>query len=124
MAVIGVLAWLTLRSAGFYPAFGFENVNYGFAIILIMSVEFALIAPLFGLLINWFSRRAEYRADEQAVKEGYGEALITGLKKLAKENFSELAPSPLLVKLQYSHPPLSERIDAIEKKQEKTEPAA
>ncbi len=124
MIVIGVLAWLTLRTAEIYPAFGFEGVNYGFAIILIMSVEFALIAPLFGLLINWFSRRAEYRADEQAVKEGYGEALITGLKKLAKENFSELAPSPLLVKLQYSHPPLSERIDAIEKKQRKTEPAA
>ncbi len=124
MAVIGVLAWLTLRSEGIYPAFGFENVNYGFAIILIMSVEFALIAPLSGLLINWVSRRAEYRADGQAVKEGYGEALITGLKKLAKENFSELAPSPLLVRLQYNHPPLSERIAAIKKKQGKNEPAA
>ena len=123
MLIIGMLAWLTLRTAEIYPAFGFEGVNYGFAIILIMSVEFVLISPLFGLLVNWFSRRAEYRADEQAVKEGYGEALITGLKKLAKENFSELAPSPLLVKLQYSHPPLSERIDAIEKKQRKMEPA-
>ncbi len=115
MLVIAVLAWLTLRSTGIYPPFGFENVNYGFAMILIMSVEFALIAPLFGLLTNWFSRRAEYRADEQAVKENYGDELITGLKKLAKENFSELAPNPLLVKLEYSHPPLSERITAIEK---------
>ena len=115
MLVIAVLAWLTLRSTGIYPSFGFENVNYGFAMILIMSVEFALIAPLFGLLTNWFSRRAEYRADEQAVKENYGDELITGLKKLAKENFSELAPSPLLVKLEYSHPPLSQRIAAIEK---------
>ena len=115
MLVIAVLAWLTLRSTGIYPPFGFENVNYGFAMILIMSVEFALVAPLFGLLTNWFSRRAEYRADEQAVKENYGDELITGLKKLAKENFSELAPNPLLVKLEYSHPPLSERITAIEK---------
>ena len=119
MLVIAALAWLTLRSAGIYPPFGFEGVNYGFAIILIMSVEFALFAPLFGLLVNWFSRRAEYRADAQAVKEGYGVALITGLKKLARENFSELAPSPLLVKLTYSHPPLSERITAIEKLQQK-----
>ena len=114
MLVIAVLAWLTLRSAVIYPPFGFEALNYGFAVILIMSVEFALIAPLFGLVINWFSRKAEYRADEQAVREGYGDALITGLKKLAKGNFSELSPSPLLVKLEYSHPPLSERIDAIE----------
>ena len=53
--------------------------------------------------------------------EGYGAALITGLKKLAKDNFSHLAPSPLLVKLTYSHPPLSLRIEAIEKAMAKGE---
>ena len=115
MLIIGVLAWLTLRSTGIYPPFGFDGVNYGFAIILIMSAEFALIAPLFSLLVNWFSRRAEYRADEQAVKEGCGDALIEGLKKLSRENLSDLSPSPLLVKLTYSHPTLSQRITAIEK---------
>ena len=115
MLIIGVLAWLTLRSTGIYPPFGFDGVNYGFAMILIMSVEFALIAPLFSLLVNWFSRKAEYRADEQAVKEGCGDALIEGLKKLSRENLSDLSPSPLLVKLEYSHPTLSQRITAIEK---------
>ena len=114
MAVLAVLAWLTLRTPGVFEAFGFSGVNYGFALILIMSVEFALIAPLFGLLINAFSRRAEYRADAQAVSEGYGDALISGLKKLSRENLSDLAPSPLLVKLEYSHPTLSQRIAAIE----------
>ena len=115
MAVLGVLAWLTLRSTELFIPFGFGEVNYGFAMIIIMSVEFALIAPLFGLLISYFSRRAEYRADAQAVKEGYGAELISALKKLARRNFSELAPSPLLVKLEYSHPTLSQRITAIEK---------
>ena len=86
--------------------------------ILIMSVEFALISPLFGLLTNYLSRKAEYRADAQAVQEGYGEALISGLKKLSRENFADLAPSPLLVKLEYSHPTLSQRIDAIRKMQD------
>lgn len=114
MLIIGALAWLTLRSTGLYPPFGFDSVNYGFAMILIMSVEFALIAPLFGLLVNWFSRKAEYRADEQAVREGCGDALIDGLKKLSRENLSDLSPSPLLVKLEYSHPTLSQRITAIE----------
>ena len=115
MLVLGVLAWLTLRSEAIFSDFGFEGVNYGFAIILIMRVEFALVAPLFGLLANAVSRRAEYRADAQAVEEGYAGALISGLKKLAKENFADLAPDPLLVKLEYSHPTLSQRIDAIEK---------
>ena len=114
MIIIGVLAWLTLRTASLFEPFGFDGVNYGFALILIMSVEFALIAPLFGLLVNYFSRKAEYRADAHAVKEGYGAALISGLKKLARQNYAELAPSPLLVKLEYSHPPLSQRIEAIE----------
>ena len=115
MALLSVLAWLTLRHAEIYPPFGFGGLNYGFAILLIMSVEFALIAPLFGLLTNFYSRKAEYRADAQAVEEGYGDALISALKKLAKENFADLAPSPLLVKLEYSHPTLSQRIAAIEK---------
>ena len=116
MLVIGVLAWLTLRTPELWPAFGFDSVNYGFAMILIMGVEFALIAPLFGLLTNYLSRRAEYRADQQAVQEGYGEELISALKKLSRENLSDLAPSPLLVKLEYSHPTLSQRIEAIRKK--------
>ena len=117
MLVIGVLAWVTLRSTEIYPPFGFDGVNYGFAMILITSAEFALIAPLFSLLANWLSRKAEYRADGQAVKEGYGEALIEGLKKLSRDNLSDLSPSPLLVKLEYSHPTLSQRITAIEKLQ-------
>ena len=115
MLVLGTLAFLTLQSADIFVPFGFDAVNYGFALILIMSVEFSLIAPLFGLLANWLSRRAEYRADTQAVQEGYGAALVSALKKLAKENFSDLSPSPVLVKLEYSHPPLSQRIAAIEK---------
>ena len=44
----------------------------------------------------------------------YGPALVSALKKLAKENFSDLSPSPVLVALEYSHPTLSQRIDAIE----------
>lgn len=119
LLIIGVLAWLTVRTSGIYPPFGFNGLNYGFAILLIMSVEFELISPLFGLLVNWFSRRAEYLADAQAVKEGFGADLISGLKKLAKENFSDLAPNPLLVRLEYSHPTLSQRIVAIEKQMEK-----
>ncbi len=113
IAVLAVLAWLTLRSAALFPDFGFAGVNYGFALLLIMTVEFALISPLFGLLVNRHSRRAEYRADAQAVGEGYGEALVSALKTLARANFSDLAPAPLLVKLNYSHPTLSQRIEAI-----------
>ena len=119
MLVLGVLAWLTLRSESLFLPFGFEGVNYGLALLLITNVEFSLLSPLFSLLASWVSRRAEYRADAQAVKEGYGDALVSALKKLARENFADLAPSPLLVKLEYSHPTLSQRIAAIDQLKEK-----
>ncbi len=111
--LMAVLVWLTVRTPVMHEAFGFTQVNYGFAFIL-LGVFLGLIQPLTGMLTNWYSRHAEYRADRQAVVEGYGADLSGGLKKLARENFSHLAPNPVLVALEYSHPPLSERIAAIE----------
>lgn len=114
MLLMAVVVWLAVRYSAAHTAFGFEKVNYGFAYLL-MSIALGLVQPFTGILMNACSRHAEYRADRQAVTEGYGSALITSLKKLAKENFAHLAPSRVLVALEYSHPPLSQRIDAIEK---------
>ena len=85
----------------------------GFA-YLITGIFLGIVQPLTGLGINAYSRAAEYRADAQAVKEGYGAAQVTALKVLAKENFAHLAPAKLQVVLEYSHPPMSQRIAAIE----------
>ena len=114
LLLMAVAVWLTVREPAMHEAFGFTQVNYGFAFVLLGGL-LGLIQPLTGMVMNAYSRYAEYRADAQAVKEGYGEALVGGLKKLAKENFANLAPSKILVVLEYSHPPLSERIAAIKK---------
>ena len=116
LLVMAVVVWLTVRTGELHTAFGFEAVNYGFAYVL-TGIGLGLVQPLTGMLMNAYSRYAEYRADRQAVQEGYGAALVTGLKKLAKENFAHLAPSKLLVALEYSHPPLSERIADLEQKE-------
>ena len=115
LLLMAIAVWLTVREPAMHEAFGFAQVNYGFAFVLLSGL-LGLIQPLTGMAMNAYSRHAEYRADAQAVKEGYGEALVGGLKKLARENFSNLAPSKALVVLEYSHPPLSERIAAIGKK--------
>jgi len=114
LLLMAVMVWLCVRFPVLHEAFGFADVNYGFAFIL-LGVGLGLVQPLTGMLTSAYSRHAEYRADRQAVTEGYGEHLSGALKKLAKENFSHLAPSPLLVVLEYSHPPLAARIEAIEK---------
>ena len=111
--LMAVAAWIAVCSLPIHQAFGFDEINYGFAYVLI-GIFLSLIQPLTALIINAFSRRFEYRADRQAIKEGYGEAMIGALKKLARENFAELAPTKISILLEYTHPPLADRISAIE----------
>ena len=118
MLLMAAVVWLSVRLPQVHEAFGFEELNYGFAYILtVLGLE--VVQPLAGMVMNAYSRFGEYRADRQAVREGYGEAMIQGLKKLARENFSHLAPSKINVVLEYSHPPLHQRIEAVEKELKK-----
>ena len=114
LLLTAIAAWISVREPVIHEAFGFDDINYGFAYIL-TGVFLSLIQPLTSILINLYSRKAEYRADKQAVSEGYGEAMIVALKKLARENFAELAPTRISVLLEYSHPPLSDRISSVER---------
>lgn len=114
LLLMAVTVWLCVKFPELHAAFGFGEINYGFAYIL-LGFGLGLVQPLTGIVTNAYSRHAEYRADRQAVTEGYGPHLAGALKKLAKENFAHLAPSPLLVVLEYSHPPLSQRIEAIDR---------
>ena len=118
LLLMGVMVWIAVREPILHTEFGFAEVNYGFAYILV-GATLGLIQPLTGMLMNARSRAAEYKADAQAVKEGYGPAMITALKKLARENYAHLAPSRLDVLMDYSHPPLAERVAAVEKQLEK-----
>ena len=116
MVLISVMAWLTVSIPSIYTDFGFGGVSYGFAYLILGTAGLPFLSLIFGIINNSLSRRAEYKADEQAISEGYGEALISGLKKLSRENFSHLSPSKVIVTLEYSHPPISERVEAINKK--------
>lgn len=114
LLLMSVMVWLVCREPSLSTAFGFHSLNYAF-VYLLLGVFLGLLQPVTGIITNAYSRHAEYRADGQAVKEGYGSALITALKKLARENFAHLAPSPVNVVLEYRHPPLSRRIEEVEK---------
>lgn len=114
-----VMAWALVSFPEIYKDFGFESLNYGFAFVLLGSVCMAFTSPFVGLFASLFSRKFEYAADRFAAENGYGEALISGLKKLSKNNFACLTPHPVVVKLTYSHPTTSDRIAYLEKCMEK-----
>ncbi len=60
------------------------------------------------------SRKHEFEADTFAAETtGKPEDMISTLKKLSKDNLSNLTPHPFYVFLNYSHPPVLQRIKAI-----------
>ena len=91
-------------------------MNYYFALLLLTLFTWPL-SRILEYISNRISRKHEYEADGFAAAEGYGEDLISALKKLHKDALSDLNPHPLIVKLEYSHPTLSQRIDAIREKE-------
>ena len=79
--------------------------------LLVGEVYFYLVTPIF----NYFSRRNEFEADAYALETTEKpEPLISMLKGLAASNLSHLTPHPLMVFLSYSHPPVSQRITAVQ----------
>jgi len=65
-------------------------------------------------LMNIFSRKNEYEADEYAVKTYSKKPLITALKKLTSDSLGNLTPHPWYVFVNYSHPSLQQRIEAMD----------
>lgn len=121
MSMFNVTVMLSLISAfAIVPEisadFGFESANIAFALIAIMTAVMTPILRIVGLPVNAISRTFERRADSFAVKKGYGEAMISALKKLSKDNLSDLNPHPFIVTTEYSHPTLSQRISLVENK--------
>lgn len=74
------------------------------------GILYSPISELTGLIMNYFSRKFEFQADNYAKNTFSGGPLITSLKKLSKNNLSNLTPHPAYVFVHYSHPPLASRI--------------
>lgn len=109
---------LMLEYIPLFTAFGFEGVNYLFALSAMGIITWP--AEVIGdIILNAISRKHEYEADRFAATEGYGEALISSLKRLYSETLGEINPARWVVLTCYSHPTLSQRISAIEKAENK-----
>jgi len=97
-------------------SFGFESANILFAFYVSFGGVFSIVSQLIMIPFNYMSRAFERRADSLAFELGYGDDLISALRKLHKDSLSDMNPHPTVVKLTYNHPPLHERIELIEAK--------
>ena len=82
--------------------------------ILAFGILYSPLSMILGILMNVFSRKNEYEADEYATLTFSKEPLITALKKLTSDNLGNLTPHPWYVFVNYSHPSLEQRISAME----------
>lgn len=108
--MLGIMIFLD--NEVFSLAFDFSEISYGFNLILYM-IFLSVVTLIINIPLSYISRKFEYQADAYAAQNYSDEMLISALKVLSRENFSNLTPHPLYVKFYYSHPPLKERIANI-----------
>ncbi len=95
-------------------AIGVQTPSFHIGLIA-FGLLYSPISEVTGLIMNVFSRKFEYQADDYAKTTYKAEPLITSLKKLSKNSLSNLTPHPAFVFMHYSHPTLLERIRNLRK---------
>lgn len=114
LGVLCALLQAVLGAPALFATFGIARPSPGAAlvvvIILLTPVELVL-----SVLLHAWSRRNERAADRFAVETtGDGPALARGLKRLSADSLANLTPHALAVWLEYSHPPVLERIRTLD----------
>lgn len=82
--------------------------------LIAFGILYSPISMITGLLMNMISRKNEFEADQYASETSSGTELAGALKKLSADNLSNLLPHPAYVFFNYSHPPLLQRLSAID----------
>lgn len=83
--------------------------------ILAFGLLYSPLSLILGLAMNVLSRKNEFAADKYAGENFKPHALKDALIKLSVNHLSNLRPHPAYVFFHYSHPPLLQRLEALEK---------
>jgi len=112
--VVFFLLSLFLHSSGLYQAFYMSQESI-YAGLLFFGLLYTPIELVLSVIMQVISRRNEYVADRFAAETiDNPHSLVEALKKLHAKNLSNLTPHPFYVFLYYSHPPLLQRVQAIQ----------
>jgi len=116
LAGFAALGWLSMQQAFFVGLGVTPNAalpNDALAILLFLLV-IPTVSPLIEPVWSAASRRHEFEADAYAKQQASAPALVQALVKLTEDNAVTLTPDPVYVRFHYSHPPMLERIAALE----------
>lgn len=111
--VIGIAGMIVIFFVMFLLKSGL-NMAVSVRLVLILFIAFSLIAYLANPVSNMISRHFEVQADIKAAElTGDSSTQVEMLQKLAQSNLSYVSPSGVLKFLIYTHPPIMERINYI-----------
>ena len=82
--------------------------------LIAFGLLYTPISRVTGLFMNLLSRKNEYEADAYAATTYAATPLQEALKKLSVTSLSNLTPHPWYVYVNYSHPPLLQRLKALD----------
>lgn len=113
MGITFYLLSLFLKNQDLFRAFGLRHTSVYLSLIL-FGLLFQPINKVISVAMAVWSRKNEFEADAYAAEVTESSSpLISALKKLSRDNLSNLTPHPFYVFLNYSHPPVLERIEAL-----------
>ncbi|NJM93680.1 MAG: M48 family metallopeptidase [Cytophagales bacterium] len=85
--------------------------------LIAFGILYGPVSKIIGLGMNILSRRQEFEADAFAAAAYGAQHLSEALKKLSVNNLSHLTPHPAYVYYHYSHPPLAQRLSALQRQE-------
>ena len=113
MAIILFLLGLVVNSPLMAQAVGVSEPSFHIG-LTVFGMIYTPVSLVASLLMNWLSRRNEFAADAFAGKTYSAEWLASALKKISVKALSNPTPHPAYVFFHYSHPPLLQRLEALE----------
>lgn len=117
IVIMGAILFFAFFLFGHIPQDVFESIQVVEDPAIIMILFLLLTPVLFFFLmpiVSFISRKNEYAADEFGSELGGKENLVQALLKLVNENKSFPKAHPLYIFFYYSHPPLVERLKALD----------
>ena len=121
---IAAFAWLTATVHNLLARISQSITSPIFFLVALLIFALRMLLYILGMIVRiadlillFFGRRAEYRADGMAVSLGYGNSLIAALLTIECEHPEELvqqATGSLLADLKKTHPPIPRRVQRIQ----------
>ncbi len=104
---------LFIRVPGLHEAFLMEEISV-YAGLVFFGLLYSPVEMVLSVIMQIVSRKHEFEADRFAADSTDDpESMVSVLKKLSADNLSNLTPHPFHVFLNYSHPPVLQRIRAV-----------